>query len=398
MEIVEKTMPQPQPCSPADVPGMIALVDSILRAGSDQSMLTDYPLVYRAANLNNVRIIKSAPTAAAPASTDVVAVVPFIRRPMTMAGCSFSIGIISPTATHPDHRHKGYGSACLQSCLAQMAADDIDLSVLWTQVATFPFYEHAGYQAVRTQSTVYRCTKADAALFRDHGHLIIPYDHTAPHHLAAIMQLHAQETTGVIRQSDETAALFALPKMQTLLALDGDQVVAYLVVSLASNKFGLIEGGGAEHGLQTLLHHALREWRGTEPIPIYGYLTPSVLGDLLERSLPERREPRASNMMIRINQVRRFLEKISPWLAQKGRGREDAFSIHVTDTNETIAFLFTKEGLRLGVEPQAHHAVLTRRELTAVLFGAHLAHRVSAPPFVADLFPLYFPIWVLDSS
>lgn len=376
---------------------MIALVDSIMRQGSDQSMLTDYPLVYRAENLKNIRIIKSAPDPTAQAQSNVVAVVPFIRRAMLVAGCPFTIGIISPTATHPDHRHKGYGSACLQSCLAQMAADAIDLSVLWTREATFPFYEHAGYQAVRTQSTLYRCTPQDAALFRDHGHPVVSYDRS-PHHLAAILQLHAQESTGVVRQADETAALFALPKLQTLLAMAGEQVVAYLIVSLASNKFGLIEGGGTENGLQTLLHHALRQWRGAEPIPLYGYLTPSVLGDLLERTLPERREPRASNMMIRINQIRPFLEKIRPWLAQKGRGREDAFSFQVTDTQETIAFLFSKDGLSLGTEPQAHHAVLTRRELTAVLFGEHLARRVKVPPFVAELFPLYFPIWVLDSS
>ncbi|MEZ4735302.1 MAG: GNAT family N-acetyltransferase [Caldilineaceae bacterium] len=282
-------MNRPQPCTPADLPGMIALVDAMMRAGSDQSMLTDYPLVYRAANLNNVRIIKSLPTPTAQVCSTVVAVVPFIRRPITVAGCSFSIGIISPTATHPDHRHKGYGSACLQSCLAQMAADDIDLSVLWTQVATFPFYEHAGYQAVRTQSTLYRCTKQDAALFCDHGHSVVVYDSAAPHQLEAMIRLHAQESAGVIRQTDEAAALFTLPKMETWLALDGDQVVAYLVVSLASNKFGLIEGG-------------------------------------------------APSMVCRRCCIMPLSSLVNTW------------------------------------------------------------RRVSVPPFVAGLFPLYFPIWVLDSS
>ncbi len=391
-------MVRPQACSQEDLASMIALVDSIMRAGSDQSMLTDYPLVYRTANLKNVRVIKTAPAAPSQARPNVVAVVPFIRRPMTMAGCHFSIGIISPTATDPHHRHKGYGLACLHSCLEQMAEDDVDLSVLWTQVATFPFYEHAGYQAVRTQSTRYLCTHEDAALFKDYGQAVVLYDSAAPDHLADIMLLHLQESVGVIRQVDETAALFALPSMKTLLALDGGRVAAYLIVSLASNKFGLIEGGGAEKGLQTLLHHALLQWSGAQPIPIYGYLTPSVLGDLLERTLPERREPRASNMMIRVNQVRRFLEKIRPWLAQKGRAWEDSFSVHVADTNETIAFIFSKQGLQLGAEPQAQHAVLTRQQFTAVLFGEHLARRVSVPAFVTELFPLYFPIWVLDSS
>ena len=41
------------------------------------------------------------------------------------------------------------------------------LSVLWTMVETFPFYQHGGYQAVRPQAKVYRCGAADAKSFAD---------------------------------------------------------------------------------------------------------------------------------------------------------------------------------------------------------------------------------------
>ena len=71
-------MIQPRVCTRQDLPGVIALVDAALRAGSDQSLLWDYPLVYRDENLKNVRIVK--------VDDKVTSVVPFIRRPATIAG------------------------------------------------------------------------------------------------------------------------------------------------------------------------------------------------------------------------------------------------------------------------------------------------------------------------
>ena len=107
----------PRECTKGDLAGVIALVDGEMRAGSSQSMLTDYPLVYADANLGNVRIMK--------AGGEVVSVVPFIERKVEAGGCRFSVGIISPTATAASHRRKGYGLACLRSCVERMTRENI---------------------------------------------------------------------------------------------------------------------------------------------------------------------------------------------------------------------------------------------------------------------------------
>lgn len=369
---------------------MIDLVDAVMRPGSVQSMLSDYPLIYRAQNLKYIRICK--------VDDQVVAVVPFVRRSIEIGGCRFSIGIISPTATHPDHRHKGYGLACLRSCLRQMIEDDIDLSVLWTVIETFPFYDHAAYQPVRTQIRRYPCFRQDAPLFTDCGHRIVEYDPASQRYLTDIQRMHEQDIVGVVRQLDEYAALFSLHKMRTLLAFAGDTPVAYLVVSAASNKPGLIEGGGNTDGLQSLLHQALEQIPRDESVYAYGYGTPSVLGDLLERTLGERGEPLPGNMMIRINRPGRFFARICPWLTQKAGSRTDSVSLKVSDTEETISFTFSGQCLHLGTERQTQHAEVTRQELTSLVFGEHLVRRVEMPRMAGNLFPLYFPIWVLDSS
>ena len=171
----------PSACTKEELPDLIRLVDSVMRADSDQSMLTDYPLVYLDHNLKNIRLMK--------VNEKVMAEVPFIPRPIVQGDCRFTIGIISPTATHPDHRKKGYGLACLNSCVEQMGQDGIELSVLWTLAATFPFYEHAGYQPVRTQMMMYLCSRQDAQLFRNHGHEVVGHNPESQQYLSAIHAL-----------------------------------------------------------------------------------------------------------------------------------------------------------------------------------------------------------------
>ncbi|MSP14242.1 MAG: GNAT family N-acetyltransferase [Chloroflexi bacterium] len=385
-----------------ELTGIIGLVDAAMRQGSDQTMLTDYPLVYLEQNLKNIRIVI--------ADGQVVSVVPYIPRQMVVEGCQLSIGIISPTATHPNYRKRGYALACLKSNVAQMEQDGIDLSILWTQVPTFTFYEHAHYQGVRMQITMYPCQKADAPLFHHHGHDMVTYTPLTEHYLSEIQEMHEREPYGVWRKPEEYRYLFSLPKMQTLIALQDGQPCAYLVTSLATNKPGLVEGGGDVHGLETLVAHALEHWPGEpEAIRGYGYLVPSTLGDLLEHTIGERRQPGPGNMMIRLNNPRRFLEKIKPWLEKRYSGAEGAISFEIREPNvagaasDIISWEFKAGRLRFGQEQQEFHTVLSRRDFTSVLFGEHLARRVTLPKFgqanhLRDIFPFYFPLWILDTS
>ena len=150
-------MPEVQECTQRELPEVIGLVDDAMRQGMDQTMLTDYPLVYQESNHPNIRVIK--------VDGRVVSVVPFLLRTVDVEDVSFTIGIISPTATEPEHRHRGYGLACLRSCLQSMEQMGCDLSVLWTQIATFPFYQHGAFEPIRYQEWIYTCTREDGPPF-----------------------------------------------------------------------------------------------------------------------------------------------------------------------------------------------------------------------------------------
>ena len=382
--------PQPETIGPEDLQEAISIVDMAMREGSDQTFLTDYPLVYRDANLKNIHVCRHA--------GHIVAEVPYIPRHVAHAGCNFRIGIISPTATHPDFRRQGYGIANVHAAVRQMTRECVHVSVLWTALPTFAFYQHAGYQGVREQMKIYPIFRDDAAIFDDGGHRVQQLDPTITEHLEQVVALHRAEPAGVYRADDEYVPLLTLPKMVTHLAFSQDKVKAYLIESHASNKPGLIEGAGESDALATLMRHVLRSLPDDAPILGYGYLASSSLGDLLESVLQERRRPWGEEAMMRINLVRPFFNAIAPWLAKQSRDRHMTFSIEVVDANETISFDLDDGRVNLGDTTCDNHHQLTRRELTAAVFGENLAQRVAVPEPMRRIFPFYFPIWELDHS
>ena len=103
----------PRGCREVEVPQVIGLVDAAMRQGSDQTMRTDYPLVYARGNLPNVEVVL--------VDGRAVATAPVLPRRVEGDGFAFGMGVISPTATDPAHQHRGYGSACVAACVSRMA-------------------------------------------------------------------------------------------------------------------------------------------------------------------------------------------------------------------------------------------------------------------------------------
>jgi predicted N-acetyltransferase YhbS len=343
----------PRPALPSEVPDVIALVDAAMRTGSDQSMLTDYPLVYAPENLRNVMVLR--------ADGELVSTVPVLPRAAVLRGRRIRVGIISPTATAPAHQHRGYASRCLESAIAAMADAGCALSVLWTLVETFPFYERAGYHPVPFQGVAFPLRSADASVFAEAPGVTVawldPEDERARD---AIRAMHDRDADGegIRRDARETAALFALPKVRTLVASRAGEPVAYLVVSEAINKPGLIEAGGEPTAIETLLREALAALPPGVSAEAHALRTPTIFGDLLERLVPHRRSTVEAAMMVRVNDV------------------------------EAV----------LGGRPPFE---LATHEWAAVLFGSHPARVTAASDLGFQLgleLPLDLPIPVLDGS
>jgi GNAT superfamily N-acetyltransferase len=350
---VSEVVDGPRSCRPDELPQVIGLVDAAMRQGSEQTMLTDYPLVYAPDNLANVQVVA--------VDGRLVATAPFLPRQVHGAGGSeFTIGIISPTATDPAFQHRGYGSACVAACIARMEAAGIEASVLWTMVATFPFYELNGYQAIRPDLEVVTLHGSDADRFADGGLDVRPLDARDAGALDQVRALHEADGPAILRRPEDWPRLLALPKMRTLVAWRRGRIAGYLVDSRAQNKPGIIEAGGSPGAVEALLGAALADRGADEAVSVPLLRTANVLRSVvLERLGTEASLAPGGHTMVRINDARAF------WHAIGQRG-----------------------------DPPD----VDRRELASAVFGPHPERWVARPASMSHGFPIPLPIPPLDHS
>ncbi len=152
-------MDGPRACREDEFDEAIALINSVFRAESDQDIRADYPLVFNQACLEYMRIVR--------VDGRIVAHVPVAPRGVRVGDDGFTVAIISPTLSHPDYRHRGYATVCLRDCVRIMEEREWPISVLWTQVQTFPFYQNSGWEAMSPQGYGYELVSGDAERFED---------------------------------------------------------------------------------------------------------------------------------------------------------------------------------------------------------------------------------------
>lgn len=90
-----------------------------------------------------------------------------------------------------------------------MEQQGIELSVLWTQVPTFRFYNRGGFQAVTDQGSQFNLTRNQAGWFLDHGETVVSL-RKIHKYLSAIQGMRRAETGGLWRDDDRAAVLHGL--------------------------------------------------------------------------------------------------------------------------------------------------------------------------------------------
>lgn len=390
----------PRACAAEEFDGVVALLNRVFREGSDQNTQTDYPLIFDPARRENMRVV----------SVDgaVVAHVPVAPRGVVIDGDTFTLAIIGGTVTHPDHRHRGYATACLRDGVRIMVERGWPVSALWTIEPTFPFYRNSGWEAVGSQGWVYTLAAGEVARLRPSPHRTAVYEPENAGHLGAIRAIHDREPLRIARSPDEYAVLFSLPKMHTLLAFEGDDVAAYLTVGQGTNKPGLVEGGGDRQALESLVRHARAEWPADQDLQVVLPLTPCALGDVVEAIKPGQQRPveEASGIgfqMMRVNDFGLLMRQVRNHLGRRSAGIRGEVCVVCEDTNDAVSLHVRDGEVEVKDERLPDAVTLSRRQLTQLVFGGHgsvppLELHGSGAHLLDALFPIYAPIWEIDHS
>lgn len=390
----------PRACRASEFEEVIALINQVFRAGTDQNIRTDYPLVFNHSKLEYMRILKVA--------GQVVAHVPVWPREAVIGDDRLRFGIISPTVTHPDYRRRGYATLCLRDCVRIMEDEDVPVSVLWTLEATFPFYQQSGWEAVGSQGWLYQLHPEEHTLFDSGIFDVVQYDPRDPDSFNAMMKLHDAEPHRIARTAEEYRALFSLPQTTIFLAMNGTEVVAYLMFGKGVNKPGIIEGGGDMTGLETLVRHVLLERAADSEIQVLLPLGPSNLEQLIEGKKPGSARPieeakGVGYQMMRVNSFEKLLSQIKHHLRSRSTGLHGIICLVCRETGETVTLRFRDGEVDLSTNRLTEAVVLTRHELTQLIFGSppaapSLEFSGATGEILNTIFPVYVPIWELDHS
>ena len=390
----------PRACQASEFEEVIGLINQVFRAGTDQDIRTDYPLVFNRSKMEYMRILK--------VDGVVVAHVPVWPREAIVGDDRLRFGIISPTVTHPDYRRRGYATRCLRDCVRIMEEEGVPVSVLWTLEATFPFYQQSGWEAVGSQGRLYQLHPEEHTFFERGAFDVVQYEPRNADSFNAMMKLHDMEPHRISRTQEEYRALFSLPKTTTFLAMRGETVAAYLMFGEGVNKPGLIEGGGDIAGLETLVKHVLLERESDSEIQVLLPLVPSNLGQLIEEKKPGSARPieeakGVGYQMMRVNSLERLLKQIKHHLHSRSAGLHGIICLVCCETDETVTLRFRDGEVDLSTKRLTETVVLTRRELTQLIFGSYpaapsLEFSGGTAEILNTIFPVYVPIWELDHS
>ena len=390
----------PRACQESDFEEVLALINQVFRAETNQDIRTDYPLVFNHSKMEYMRILK--------VDGVVVAHVPVWLREAVAGDDRLRFGIISPTVTHPDYRRRGYATRCLQDCIHIMEEEGVPVSVLWTLEATFPFYQQSGWEAVRSQGMLYQLRPEEHTLFESGAFDVVQYDPSDTDSFNTMMNFHDAEPHRIARTVEEYRALFSLPQTTTFLAMNGKEVVGYLMFGEGVNKPGLIEAGGDIAGLETLVRHVLLQRETGSEIQVLLPLVSSNLGQLIEKKKPGSGRPieeakGVGYQMMRVNSLEKLLRQIENYIRSRSTGLHGNVCLVCRETDETVTLKFRDGEVELSTERLAEALVLTRRELTQLIFGAHPAAKPiersgAAGEILKTIFPFYLPIWELDHS
>lgn len=390
----------PRACQASDFEEVLGLINQVFRAGTNQDIRTDYPLVFNHSKMEYMRILK--------VDEVVVAHVPVWLREAVVGDDRLRFGIISPTVTHPDYRRRGYATRCLQDCIRIMEEEGVPVSVLWTLEATFPFYQQSGWEAVGSQGWLYQLRPEEHTLFNSGTFDVVQYDPRNTDAFNAMMNLHDAEPHRIARTIEEYRALFSLPQTMTFLAMNDGKVAAYLMYGEGVNKPGLIEGGGDIAGLETLVRHVLLKQSTDSEIQVLLPLVPSNIGQLIEEKKPGSGRPieqakGVGYQMMRVNNLEKLLSQIKHHLRSRSAGLHGIISLVCRETDETVTLRVRDGEVDLSTKRLTEAVELTRRELTQLIFGSHpaapsLEFSGARGEILNTIFPVYVPIWELDHS
>ncbi len=217
----------------------LALIDAVHAGGG--SLAAEYPLVFRSEGAGRVVVAEQ--------GAEIASTCAILERDLVFPDAlgverRLRCGLIGSVSTSPEARGCGFASAVLERAEAELRASGCVIALLWAESPAF--YENRGYVEIGVEQD-----------------LLLPHDliprlpseamvsAAGRHDHGALHTLYTEHERRVDRSAAESSALYATPRMRTLVARDGaGRPLAYLCCGRGHDLEGVVhEWAGAEGGV-----------------------------------------------------------------------------------------------------------------------------------------------------
>jgi len=241
----------------------LELMTAVLRPNGD--LASEYPLVFDENGPGRIHVLAE--------GGRVLSACAVLERELVHPGGRTRVGFIGSVSTHPDARGRGLATQLLDCVEEELRASGCEHSMLWADDPGF--YARRGY-ALDGDET-------DFLVDRIPSDLIMEELSVRPPEAGDEEKIHEFYTwhgARVERSPEETTRLLSCPRMRVLLAVCGEEILAYLCCGRGGDLAGVAhEWGGAPEGVLACLGELLQR---SEPIFVMAPGDPGPMGDLLD--------------------------------------------------------------------------------------------------------------------
>ncbi len=267
----------PRACKPEELDELLELVNGIFRTnqGKPPSILTDYPHIYRASNLDNIRVIRI--------DGAIRASVSHSPREIAAGPHTFKAIGVNCTTCHPDWRKQGLGAMLMKDTADRAGETGCDLVNL---SAGYPeWYRRFDYEDGGCLLT-YSINRGNVDLLPTLDGFEV--DSGFERYLDAVHEIHLREKWGVIRNREDERLVLAKEPAEIFVAIQRSRVVAYAYYRTQS-RILMEHGGPAEvvAGLvREIFHRVDAETAGVSTSTRDSSFTPLLQPEMLVEANP----------------------------------------------------------------------------------------------------------------
>ncbi|MCS6862184.1 MAG: GNAT family N-acetyltransferase [Abditibacteriales bacterium] len=328
----------PRAVRPEEFESLMALINTVFRSGKPPTMGEEYPHLFTPDNFENLRVIREYDVEG-DAPSGIVSHVGTTIRDAVILGCHVRVGNVGAVSTYPQHRQRGFASACFDDACANALRQGVDFMLISGDRS---LYRRAGCRKVGRDSE-FTVTRDIAAAQRG----TVTVERYQDANLYDVKRIYESEPVRYFRPLEEWQRFLrdgasTHHRAELWVIRRGSDIVAYcaLYPKSSDGTSAFEEYAGDRTALMGALDELMTQ-QDLNAVDVHVSSHDDLLRTLLRGCNAPARHAHASGTQLILN-FPQFMERLRP-LMEERVGTAEARRLSFRDYNGTFVFAYDGE-------------------------------------------------------